>query len=146
MTTDEIIDMALAEDIGDGDHTSLATIPQTAMGKARLLVKDHGIICGSALAVQIFRRTDPGMKTEILMVDGTRVAAGDVVFFVDGPQAAILRAERLVLNFMQRMSGIATFTRKMVDQVSGTRTRILDTRKKTPLLRELEKYAVKTGG
>jgi nicotinate-nucleotide pyrophosphorylase (carboxylating) len=146
MTIDEIIDQALIEDIGDGDHTTLATIPTGIIGKAQLIVKDTGILCGVEIASLIFHRIDPNIKTEIFLNDGAMVKPGDVAFIVTGETQSLLQAERLVLNFMQRMSGIATATRKMVDRIEGTNTRILDTRKTTPLLRELEKFAVKTGG
>ncbi len=146
MDTESIIAQALAEDTGDGDHTSLATIPAGATGKARLLVKDHGVICGLGLAEKIFRQVDPALTMVSFLHDGDLVAPGDIAFEVTGPVASILGSERLVLNFMQRLSGIATETRKAVGLLAGTRTRILDTRKTTPLLRGLEKYAVRTGG
>ena len=146
MTIDAIIDHAIIEDIGDGDHTTLATIPQGAIGKAHLLVKDTGVICGVDIARRVFTKIEPTISLEVFITDGSIVHPGDIVFDVTGTKASILQAERLVLNFMQRLSGISTATRKMVDQIAGTKTQILDTRKTTPLLRELEKYAVKTGG
>ncbi len=146
MTIDEIIISALAEDIGDGDHTSLATIPAGIAGKAKLLVKDHGILCGVDLAKQIFQVVDPAILVAISIRDGASIKPGDVVFEVTGNRASILRSERVVLNFMQRLSGIATATHQAVKQLEGLKTKILDTRKTTPLLRELEKYAVRTGG
>jgi nicotinate-nucleotide pyrophosphorylase (carboxylating) len=146
MTIDDIIDHALIEDIGDGDHTTLATIPQGANGKAHLWAKDTGIICGVDIAVRIFNKIDASCNVEIFKPDGSAVFPGDIVFNVTGAITTILKAERLVLNFMQRLSGIATATRKMVDQIAGMNTQILDTRKTTPMLRELEKFAVKTGG
>jgi nicotinate-nucleotide pyrophosphorylase (carboxylating) len=146
MTLDQIIHAALAEDIGDGDHTTQATIPPGLHGKARLMVKDDGIICGVEVAEKIFRQVDPGLAVYVIIPDGAWVTPGDVVFEVSGSRASILKSERLVLNFMQRLSGIATATAEAVKQLEGLKTRILDTRKTTPLLRELEKYAVVTGG
>ena len=146
MTINEIIRNALAEDIGDGDHTTLATIPANTGGKAKLLVKDNGILCGVDLAEQIFHLVDPLTRLNIFINDGAAVKKGDVVFEVSGNKASILKSERLVLNFMQRLSGIATATNRVVKQLEGLNTKILDTRKTTPLLRELEKYAVRTGG
>jgi nicotinate-nucleotide pyrophosphorylase (carboxylating) len=146
MTIDEIIIKALAEDIGDGDHTTLATLPADASGKAKLLVKDNGVLCGVDLAERIFHAVDPSIKLNIFIHDGAVIAKGDVVFEVTGKKASILQSERLVLNFMQRLSGIATATARAVKQTEGFNTKILDTRKTTPLLRELEKYAVRTGG
>ena len=143
---DIIIANALREDVGDGDHSSLACIPAEAMGRARLLVKDEGIIAGVDFARQVFEAVDPGFKIEVLIEDGSAVKYGDIVFYVEGPSQAILKAERLVLNAMQRMSAIATKTRKFVDLLEGTGTRILDTRKTTPGIRALEKWAVKIGG
>ena len=146
MTIDEIITAALAEDIGDGDHTTLATIPGNIIGKARLLVKDKGILCGVDLARRIFQIVDPTIYLNIFIRDGAAIDYGDVAFEVTGNRSSILKSERLVLNFMQRLSGIATATSRAVKQLEGLNTKILDTRKTTPLLRELEKYAVKTGG
>ena len=146
MTIDEIIIKALAEDIGDGDHTTLATLQADASGKAKLLVKDNGVLCGVDLAERIFHAVDPSIKLNIFIHDGAVIAKGDVVFEVTGNKASILQSERLVLNFMQRLSGIATATARAVKQTEGFNTKILDTRKTTPLLRELEKYAVRTGG
>jgi nicotinate-nucleotide pyrophosphorylase (carboxylating) len=146
MTIDEIIQNALAEDIGDGDHTTLATIPAYLDGKAKLLVKDDGVLCGVDLAVKIFKIVDPSLQVTVYIHDGAPIHKGEVVFEVSGSKASILKAERLVLNFMQRLSGIATATSHAVKQVEGLKTVILDTRKTTPLLRELEKFAVKTGG
>ncbi|RYE36148.1 MAG: carboxylating nicotinate-nucleotide diphosphorylase [Sphingobacteriaceae bacterium] len=143
---DEFIDLALAEDVGDGDHTSLATIPADAKGKAKLLVKEAGILAGVELAVQIFAKVDPELKTEILLQDGAFINVGDIAFYVEGSAQSILKAERLVLNCMQRMSGIATKTRQIVELVKNTGVKILDTRKTTPGLRYLEKWAVRIGG
>jgi len=146
MTIDEIILNALAEDIGDGDHTTMATVPVNITGKARLLIKDTGILCGVDLAERIFRTVDPDIQLNIYIRDGAVIKNGDVVFELTGNRSSILRSERLVLNFMQRLSGIATCTNRAVKQLEGLKTKILDTRKTTPLLRELEKYAVRTGG
>lgn len=137
---------ALAEDVGDGDHTSLATIPEGTKGKARLLIKDTGILAGVDLAIEIFREIDPKLKVHVLLKDGAEVKPGDVAFEVEGSVHCILKAERLVLNSMQRMSGIATTTNEVVDILAGTNTRVLDTRKTTPGMRYLEKWAVKIGG
>ena len=146
MTIDEIIDAALKEDIGDGDHTSLSTIPATAKGKARLLIKEAGIICGIDVALKVLYKVDSTLIIHRILSDGDLVKPGDVAFTVEGSSISILTAERLLLNFMQRMSGIATTTNRYVQQLKGTKARLLDTRKTTPLLREIEKYAVKTGG
>jgi nicotinate-nucleotide pyrophosphorylase (carboxylating) len=141
-----IIANAIREDVGDGDHSSLACIPASAMGKAKLLVKDEGIIAGIEFAKLVFAYVDPGMKIETLIEDGSRVKYGDIAFYVEGASRSILKAERLVLNAMQRMSAIATKTKTYVDLLEGTRTKILDTRKTTPGIRALEKWAVKIGG
>ena len=143
---DKFIESALVEDIGDGDHTSLATIPSSLKGNARLLVKQNGVIAGIDIARKVFRKLDNYIVFEPLMSDGKTVKPGDVAFQVNGQVLAILQAERLVLNIMQRMSGIATQTREYVDKLHGLKTKILDTRKTTPGMRLLEKYAVKTGG
>ncbi|PRP66670.1 carboxylating nicotinate-nucleotide diphosphorylase [Nonlabens agnitus] len=143
---DRIITNALREDVGDGDHSSLACIPRSASGKARLLVKDEGVIAGIAFAKAIFHKVDPTLKIEELKKDGDRVVYGDEVFYVSGSSRSILTAERLALNSMQRMSAIATKTRQFVDRLEGTKTKILDTRKTTPGIRLLEKWAVHTGG
>ncbi len=140
------IDLALAEDVGDGDHTSLATIPAEAKGKAKLLVKEAGILAGVELALQIFSKVDPELKTEVLLQDGAVIQPGDIVFYVEGSAQSILKAERLVLNCMQRMSGIATKTHQIVQLVKGSGVKLLDTRKTTPGLRYLEKWAVRIGG
>ncbi len=146
MTLDEIITKALCEDIGEGDHTSLSTIPTYAMGKARLLVKEDGVLAGVDVARKVFYQVDQLITMEQYIQDGARIKKGDVVFEVSGPSIALLTAERTALNFMQRMSGIATQTRQMADAIEGLSTCILDTRKTTPLLRELEKTAVRLGG
>ncbi len=143
---DEFIDNALKEDIGDGDHTSRACIPRNAKGKAQLLVKEEGILAGVNVALRIFSKLDPTVQTEVFKHDGDWVAPPDIAFVVEGRILALLKAERLVLNIMQRMSGIATTTHRYVSQLQGLKTRILDTRKTTPGMRLLEKAAVKTGG
>lgn len=143
---DQFIINALKEDVGDGDHTSLSTIPADTTGKAQLLVKDEGILAGVELAIEIFKIVDPDLKTTIFLQDGAVVKYKDVAFEVEGSARSILLAERLVLNCMQRMSGIATKTREIVDLLKGTNTKVLDTRKTTPGLRYLEKWAVKIGG
>jgi nicotinate-nucleotide pyrophosphorylase (carboxylating) len=143
---DLIIANAIREDVGDGDHSSLACIPASAKGKAKLLVKDEGIIAGVEFAKQVFAYVDKDMKVETLVEDGSKVKYGDIAFYVEGASQSILKAERLVLNAMQRMSAIATKTRKFVDLLEGTGTKILDTRKTTPGIRALEKWAVKIGG
>jgi len=143
---DEFIENALKEDIGDGDHTSRACIPRNAIGKAQLLIKEKGILAGVDVAVRIFTKLDPDIKIEFLKKDGDQVAPPDIAFVVEGRVMALLKAERLVLNIMQRMSGIATTTQKYVNRLAGLKTRILDTRKTTPGMRMLEKAAVKTGG
>lgn len=141
-----IIANAVREDVGDGDHSSLACIPENAVGKAKLLVKDKGIIAGVSFAKMVFNYVDKDLKTETLIDDGSLVKYGDIVFYVEGSSQSILKAERLVLNAMQRMSAIATKTKQFVDLLEGTGTKILDTRKTTPGIRALEKWAVKIGG
>jgi len=143
---DIIIINAIREDVGEGDHSSLACIPTLAQGKAKLLVKDEGIIAGVAFAEMIFKYVDADLKMEIYINDGEIVKYGDVVFQVSGSSQSILKAERLVLNSMQRMSAIATKTKQFVDLLAGTQTKILDTRKTTPGIRAIEKWAVKIGG
>jgi len=140
------IDNALAEDLSDGDHTSLATIPAGTQGKARLLVKDAGILAGVELAETIFATVDPQLKLQIFLNDGATVKPGDIAFEVSGDAQSILKAERLVLNTMQRMSGIATRTHHIMDLLKGTNAKVLDTRKTTPGMRYLEKWAVRIGG
>ena len=143
---DELIDLAFAEDIGDGDHTTLCCIPDTAMGKSRLLIKEPGILAGVEIARKIFHRFDPDLKMTVYIEDGTAVKPGDVAFVVEGRVQSLLQTERLMLNVMQRMSGIATMTHRYVKKLEGLHTRILDTRKTTPGMRMLEKAAVKIGG
>lgn len=142
----QFIDLALAEDVGDGDQTTLATIPDDLNGSAIMKAKEDGVICGLVVADQIFNSVDPRLIVKTLVADGTTVVRGDSILEVDGPVASILKAERLVLNCMQRMSGIATKTRSLVKLIEGTGTRLLDTRKTTPLFRSFEKWAVLAGG
>ncbi len=143
---DNLIRLAFQEDIGDGDHTSLSTIPHHATGKARLLVKEPGILAGVEVAKSVFRIFDPELKMTLFLADGTSIIKGDVAFEVEGKVLSILQCERLVLNFMQRLSGIATQTKIYADRLSGLKTQVLDTRKTTPGMRLLEKWAVKLGG
>ncbi|MCG7503223.1 carboxylating nicotinate-nucleotide diphosphorylase [Tenacibaculum sp. Mcav3-52] len=143
---DLIIANAIREDIGDGDHTSLSCIPADATGKAKLLVKDEGIIAGVEFAKMVFNYVDTDLKVETLINDGSPVKYGDIVFYVSGKSQSILMAERLVLNAMQRMSAIATKTKFFANLLEGTKTKVLDTRKTTPGIRALEKWAVKIGG
>lgn len=143
---DRLINLAFAEDIGDGDHTTLCCIPETAMGKSHLLIKEEGILAGVEVAKKVFNRFDPTMQVEVLIGDGAHVKVGDIAMVVTGKIRSLLQTERLMLNIMQRMSGIATMTNKYVERLKGTNTRILDTRKTTPGLRMLEKQAVKIGG
>lgn len=146
MDLSEFIKASLAEDLGDGDHTSQSTIPSSQIGKAHLLVKDEGIISGLSVAKEIFKIVDPELIITFFAQDGEVIKKGQLLFDIEGKVQSILIAERLVLNCMQRMSGIATTAKKYVDAVSGTKAKILDTRKTTPLLRFLEKEAVRTGG
>lgn len=143
---DRLIDLAFAEDIGDGDHTTLCCIPETAMGKSHLLIKEDGILAGVEVAKRVFARFDPEMKVEVLIGDGAHVRKGDIAMVVSGKVRSLLQTERLMLNIMQRMSGIATMTNKYVERLKGTNTHVLDTRKTTPGMRMLEKQAVKIGG
>ncbi|MBI6118971.1 carboxylating nicotinate-nucleotide diphosphorylase [Salegentibacter maritimus] len=143
---DLIIKNAIREDVGDGDYSSLACIPPDARGKAKLLVKDKGIIAGIDFALRVFKEVDPQLEVEALMEDGDVIEPGNIAFNVEGNSQSILKAERLVLNAMQRMSAIATKTNTFVRKLEGTKTKILDTRKTTPGIRALEKWAVKIGG
>jgi nicotinate-nucleotide pyrophosphorylase (carboxylating) len=143
---DRLIDLAFAEDIGDGDHTTLCCIPEDAMGKSHLLIKEDGILAGVEVAKRVFARFDSTMKVEVLIEDGAEVKKGDIAMIVTGKIRSLLQTERLMLNIMQRMSGIATMTRRYVKRLEGTKTRVLDTRKTTPGMRMLEKQAVKIGG
>jgi len=143
---DELIRLAFAEDIGDGDHTTLSCIPETAKGKVHLLVKENGILAGVSVAERIFHTFDPDLIVTVFIRDGAEVKAGDIAFIVEGKIRSLLQTERLVLNVMQRMSGIATTTRDYVKKLEGTHARVLDTRKTTPGMRMLEKEAVRIGG
>ena len=143
---DKLIDLAFAEDIGDGDHTTLCCIPKEAMGKSHLLIKEEGILAGVELAKKVFDRFDPTMEVEVLIQDGSHVKPGDIAMVVTGQTQSLLQTERLMLNIMQRMSGIATMTNRYVERIAGTGAHVLDTRKTTPGLRMLEKQAVKIGG
>ena len=143
---DDLITLAFSEDIGDVDHTTLCCIPADEQGKSKLLVKEEGILAGVEIAKKVFAKFDPELKMEIFINDGTHVKPGDVAFIVPGKIQSLLQTERLMLNIMQRMSGIATVTNKYVKKLEGTNTRVLDTRKTTPGLRMLEKAAVKIGG
>lgn len=141
-----LIDLAFAEDIGDGDHTTLCCIPEDAMGKSHLLIKEDGILAGVDMARKVFDRFDPTMQMEVFIEDGAHVKKGDIAFVVSGKVRSLLQTERLMLNIMQRMSGIATMTNKYVKLIEGTGAHVLDTRKTTPGMRILEKQAVKIGG
>ena len=143
---DKLIDLSFAEDIGDGDHTTLCCIPEDAMGKSHLLIKEDGILAGVEVAKKVFARFDDTMKVEVLIQDGAHVKKGDIAMVVTGKVRSLLQTERLMLNIMQRMSGIATMTSKYVEKLMGTKTHVLDTRKTTPGMRMLEKQAVKIGG
>lgn len=143
---EKLIDLSFSEDIGDGDHTTLCCIPEDAMGKSKLLIKESGILAGIRIAKEVFRRFDPEMQVEVFIEDGAQVQPGDVAMIVTGRVRSLLQTERLMLNIMQRMSGIATMTARYVKQLEGTNTRVLDTRKTTPGMRMLEKEAVKIGG
>ena len=143
---DRLIDLAFAEDIGDGDHTTLCCIPDTAMGKSHLLIKEDGILAGVEVAKRVFARFDPTMQVDVLIGDGAHVKKGDIAMVVTGKVRSLLQTERLMLNIMQRMSGIATMTNRYVKRLEGTKTHVLDTRKTTPGMRMLEKQAVKIGG
>ncbi|MFA5651288.1 MAG: carboxylating nicotinate-nucleotide diphosphorylase [Proteiniphilum sp.] len=141
-----LITLAFAEDIGEGDHTTLCSIPESVMGQSRLLIKEEGVLAGVEIAKEVFHRFDPELAVEVFIEDGSLVKPGDVVFVVSGAVRSILQTERLVLNIMQRMSGIATVTRDYMKLLEGTSTKVLDTRKTTPGMRLLEKQAVKIGG
>ena len=143
---DELIDLAFAEDIGDGDHTTLCCIPADEMGKSRLIIKEEGILAGVDIAIKVFNRFDSTLKASIMIHDGEHVRPGDIAFIVEGKVRSLLQTERLMLNIMQRMSGIATVTHKYMMELSGLKTKVLDTRKTTPGMRLLEKEAVKIGG
>ncbi|MDR2971089.1 MAG: carboxylating nicotinate-nucleotide diphosphorylase [Bacteroidales bacterium] len=146
MTLTELIQQTLREDIGSGDHSSLAAIPDTAKGKMKLLAKENGIIAGIEVVKEVLRQVNPAIVMQCFKKDGDEISVGEVVFELEGAARSMLTAERTLLNFLQRMSGIATVSKQYADAVKGTKTKILDTRKTTPNLRELEKYAVKIGG
>lgn len=143
---DELLELSFAEDIGDGDHTTLCCIPADAIGKQRLIIKEDGIIAGVEIAKMVFHKFDPELKVDVFINDGARVKKGDIAFEVTGKVQSLLQTERLMLNIMQRMSGIATTTHKYMEQLKGLKTKVLDTRKTTPGMRILEKEAVKIGG
>lgn len=143
---DELLELAFAEDIGDGDHTTLCCIPETEMGKQHLLVKENGVLAGVEIAKKVFHKFDPDLKMTVFLNDGAVVKPGDVAFVVEGKVRSLLQTERLMLNIMQRMSGIATMTAKYMAELKGLRTKVLDTRKTTPGMRMLEKEAVRIGG
>lgn len=143
---DRLIDLSFAEDIGDGDHTTLCCIPADAMGKSHLLIKEDGILAGVEIAKMVFHRFDPTMQVEVLIHDGAKVSKGDIAMVVTGKVQSLLQTERLMLNILQRMSGIATMTHRYVERIAGTGAHVLDTRKTTPGMRMLEKQAVKIGG
>lgn len=143
---DELIKLSFAEDIGDGDHTTLCCIPATEMAKSQLIIKEDGVLAGVEMAKRVFNHFDPSLKITVFIQDGAEVKKGDIAFVVEGKTQSLLQTERLMLNIMQRMSGIATTTRKYVKALEGTNTRVLDTRKTTPGMRMIEKNAVKIGG
>lgn len=143
---DALIDLAFAEDIGDGDHTTLSTIPADAMGRQHLLVKEEGILAGVDIARRVFERYDPSLRMTVMIGDGSRVKPGDIAFVVEGPVRSLLVTERTMLNIMQRMSGIATMTAHYQERLKGLKAKVLDTRKTTPGMRILEKEAVRIGG
>lgn len=143
---EQLLDLAFAEDIGDGDHTTLSTIPAEAMGRSRLLVKEAGIIAGVEEGIRVLHKVDPSIKVDVMINDGESVEPGDIVFVAEGPVRSLLVAERTMLNIMQRMSGVATMTRRYQDELKGLHTKVLDKRKTTPGMRIMEKEAVKIGG
>ena len=143
---ERLIDLAFAEDIGDGDHTTLCCIPEEAMGKSQLLVKEEGVLAGVEIARKVFDRFDPTLQMEVFIHDGAHVKPGDVAFYVSGRLQSLLQAERILLNIMQRMSGVATQTAVYADKIKDLHTKVLDTRKTTPGMRVLDKMAVKIGG
>ncbi|MBD5217190.1 MAG: carboxylating nicotinate-nucleotide diphosphorylase [Bacteroidales bacterium] len=143
---DDLLTLSFAEDIGDGDHTTLSTIPADAMGRSRLLIKEKGILAGVEIAKKVLKKLDPSIEIEEFIADGAEVNPGDVAFIASGPVRSLLIAERTMLNIMQRMSGVATMTRKYQDELKGLHTRVLDTRKTTPGMRLLEKEGVRLGG
>lgn len=142
----QLLDLAFAEDIGNGDHTTLSTIPADAMGRSRLIIKEEGVLAGVKEAEKVLHKVDPSIKMNVMIEDGARVKPGDIAFTAEGPVRSLLIAERTMLNIMQRMSGVATMTRKYQDELEGLHTKVLDTRKTTPGMRIMEKEAVKIGG
>ena len=143
---EDLLNLAFAEDIADGDHTTLSTIPADAMGRQKLLIKEKGVVSGIEIAEKVLHKLDPSIKIDVKIPDGTEVNPGDIVFTAEGPVRSLLMAERTLLNIMQRMSGVATMTKRYQDKLEGLKTKVLDTRKTTPGMRILEKEAVKTGG
>lgn len=143
---DELLNLSFAEDIGDGDHTTLSTIPADAMGRSKLLIKEEGVVSGVEMAKKVLKKLDPTLKINVFIEDGSDVKPGDIVFTAEGSVRSLLMAERTMLNIMQRMSGVATMTRKYQKQLEGLKTKVLDTRKTTPGMRLMEKEAVKAGG
>ncbi len=143
---DQLLDLAFAEDVGDGDHTTLSTIPEVAMGRSRLIIKEDGVLSGVEIAEKVLHKVDPSIKMNVMIQDGAEVKKGDIVFTAEGPVRSLLVAERTMLNIMQRMSGVATMTRRYQDELKGLHTKVLDTRKTTPGMRMLEKEAVAAGG
>lgn len=143
---DDLLELSFLEDVGDGDHTTLSTIPADAMGRSRLIIKEDGILSGVEMAEKVLHKVDPSIKMEVFIKDGAEVKKGAIAFVAEGPVRSLLIAERTMLNIMQRMSGVATMTRRYQDELKGLHTRVLDTRKTTPGMRMLEKEAVKTGG
>lgn len=142
----QLLELAFAEDIGDGDHTTLSTIPADAMGRSRLIIKESGVLAGVEEAEKVLHKVDPSIKMTVMIKDGARVNPGDIAFTAEGPVRSLLVAERTMLNIMQRMSGVATMTRRYQDELEGLHTKVLDTRKTTPGMRIMEKEAVKIGG
>ena len=142
----QLLELAFAEDIGDGDHTTLSTIPADAMGRSRLIIKESGVLAGEEEAEKVLHKVDPSIKMTVMIKDGARVNPGDIAFTAEGPVRSLLVAERTMLNIMQRMSGVATMTRRYQDELEGLHTKVLDTRKTTPGMRIMEKEAVKIGG
>ncbi len=143
---EQLLDLAFAEDLGDGDHTTLSTIPADAMGRSRLIIKEDGILAGVEIAEKVLNKVDPSIKMTVMIKDGAKVKKGDIAFIAEGPVRSLLIAERTMLNIMQRMSGVATMTHRYQKELDGLKTRVLDTRKTTPGMRMLEKEAVKIGG
>lgn len=143
---EDLLNLSFAEDLGDGDHTTLSTIPTDAMGRSRLIIKEDGILAGVEIAEKVLHKVDPSIKMTIMIGDGAEVKKGDIAFTAEGPVRSLLIAERTMLNIMQRMSGVATMTKRYQDELKGLHTKVLDTRKTTPGMRMLEKEAVKLGG